>query len=170
MNEQKKQTNERPNNPQREKLKAISKIIKKQLESGTLPPKYAGCNTVNEVIQRSYEISTGQTIWNSFHGWKMNGYTINKGERGFPVWSRPAGKQTEESDEADTDTETKQSHWASYRVAYIFHAGQVSLTSERGSTTPNEATPAPTPKPKPPVPQLPPPAQTQAQTKQLVLF
>jgi hypothetical protein len=161
-------TEQKTNNPQREKLKAISKIIKKQLESGTLPPKYAGCNTINEVIQRSYEITTGQNIWNSFHGWKVNGYTINKGERGFPVWSRPAGKQTEESDEADTeDTETKPNHWASYRVAYIFHAGQVSLSSERGRAKQNEA--APTPKPKPPVPQLPPPAQTK-QEEQLILF
>lgn len=123
-------------NPAREALKAISTDIKNMMKAGTLPLFFQDCLTINECLQRGYEMETGQTDWSTFKGWKDRGYFVQKGEKGFPLWSRPKNKRDEDKkdlQEAETEEEKKGS--GKFWVAYIFHAGQVAnAAGERPST------------------------------------
>lgn len=47
--------------------------------------------TMNELLVQSYKAQTGAKFFRTFKEWKSEGYTILKGSKGFPVFSRPIG-------------------------------------------------------------------------------
>lgn len=108
--------------PTRQALIRLSNSIRQAQKQGLLPPEFDDCETLNDCLRRTYELETGQSEWDTYHGWRERGYYIEKGARGFPVWSRPKGKDKEAENEAEgNERKEPKSFW----VAYIFHAGQV---------------------------------------------
>lgn len=78
--------------------------------------------SVNDGLLHMYREQTGQQVFHTFHGWKERGCSINKGETGYPIWSKPQVMQDDAEDEETID-ESKARRV--YRMAYLFHYGQV---------------------------------------------
>lgn len=109
-------------NPKREKLIEHSKSLKQKMRKGD--PTFAECETVNDCLRLLYASDTGQTEFDTFKGWKEKGFSVNKGEHGFPVWGRPR-KFTKEVENGE-DKE-----FSAFPLATIFHKGQVSPSDEK---------------------------------------
>lgn len=84
---------------------------------------------VNNVLIEMYKNEDHQTF-NTFNGWKKEGYQVKKGSKCFFVWSKPLkGKskkeeetQKKESGDKKTDSEKK---YKFYSMAYLFSNAQV---------------------------------------------
>ena len=98
-------------NPRRAELRALSQQIKPLVKAGQF-------DSVNDGLVSIYSEETGQSIWHSFKGWKKQGFQVQKGQKGFPVWATPRKMKQEQ----DTEEATGKS-W--FPVAYLFHSGQV---------------------------------------------
>jgi len=83
----------------------------------SVPLKYLGCNSLNDFLKVDYREQTGAETFATFEQWKAQGKSVKKGERGFPIWSKP--RKVEVKTETGTQTVTR------YSLAYIFHEGQV---------------------------------------------
>ena len=109
-------------------------VAKALLEGGNVKwpnPNFAGCLKINDFIQRQHEMSTGQTEWNTFKGWKEEGYTVNKGEKGFIVWGAPRKfKAKAEVECPKGETKEVEAEYRAFPISYLFHSGQV--TDEQG--------------------------------------
>ncbi len=108
----------------------LSSKLRAARATGQIPPALADCETINDCLRRMYQIQSRQTDFDTFSGWRARGYAVDKGARGWPIWSRPKGRrdaETPEETEAATEAaETApESERKSFWVAYLFHAGQV---------------------------------------------
>lgn len=75
---------------------------------------------VNAMLLAAYRGETGREDFRTFKGWKDAGYKVKKGERGYPVWSRPiAAIKAEQGKEV---TEDEAGHFG---TCYLFHDQQV---------------------------------------------
>jgi hypothetical protein len=93
-------------------------------ESG-VPAKFQFCMTLNACLQVVYRETTGQSEFHTFQGWKELGFSVEKGSKGFTIWSTPKKMQVEGNtldDNGDPEKKTVQR----FALAYLFHAGQVS--------------------------------------------
>ena len=106
----------------REALKSISVQIKRLLPN----------RGINEVLEELYRKQSGQTEFDTFKGWKQRGYIVDKGARGYILWSKPhsrskADEKAEESDDTNTEerTDAPKKSPKSLWVCYIFSAAQV---------------------------------------------
>jgi hypothetical protein len=103
-------------NPRRAEMR---ERIKDAREAGALDKTSGG---VNRWLIHQYMMETGQTDFRTFKSWKEGGYSVKKGEKGFPIFSRPLGAiALEKGKEIDSDT-AKQ-----FKTCYLFHAGQVEI-------------------------------------------
>jgi hypothetical protein len=75
--------------------------------------------TFNQILVESYKIETGANIFKTFKVWKEEGYKVKKGEKGFPVFSRPSKNIKEEQGK---NTEGEKSY---FFTAYLFNELQV---------------------------------------------
>ena len=75
--------------------------------------------TFNQILVESYKIETGANIFKTFKVWKEEGYKVKKGEKGFPVFSRPSKSLKEEQGK---NTEGEKSY---FFTAYLFNELQV---------------------------------------------
>lgn len=108
----------------------LSAKLRAAQTTGQIPPPLADCETINDCLRRIYQIQSRQTDFDTFSGWRARGYAVDKGARGWPIWSRPKGRRDAETPEeteaateaAETATEPERK---SFWVAYLFHAGQV---------------------------------------------
>ena len=121
----------------REALRRLSAKIRAAMQTGGLPAAFAGCLTINDCLRRGYQIQTRQSDFDTFAGWRARGYAVDKGAKGYPIWSKPrnhdddtaetsedtaaADTATEAATETTEDTATRGNFW----VAYIFSAAQV---------------------------------------------
>ena len=121
----------------REALRRLSAKIRAAMQTGGLPAAFAGCLTINDCLRRGYQIQTRQSDFDTFAGWRARGYAVDKGAKGYPIWSKPrnhdddTAETSEDTAAADTATEaatettestaTRGNFW----VAYIFSAAQV---------------------------------------------
>lgn len=120
----------------REALRRLSAKIRAAMQTGGLPAVFNDCLTVNDCLRRSYQIQTRQSDFDTFAGWRARGYAVDKGAKGYPIWSKPrthddtaetsednaaAETSTEAATETTEDTATRGNFW----VAYIFSAAQV---------------------------------------------
>lgn len=82
--------------------------------------------SVNAWLMSCYKRETGQTDFRTFKAWKDAGYSVKKGERGFPIFSRPISIiKAEQGKESETDENA-----GKFGTAYLFHAGQVNKINE----------------------------------------
>jgi len=93
-------------------------------------------SNVNEGLEDMYRQETRQSDFRTFAGWKTAGYFVGKGATGYPVWStpmelgksatnEPAAAEAEESTENPEAKPVKATSGMVFRMAYLFHAGQV---------------------------------------------
>ena len=75
--------------------------------------------TINSLIVEIYKIETGAEKFETFKTWKENGMMVKKGEKGFPVFSRPSKAIKEEQGK---NTEGERSY---FYTAYLFNETQV---------------------------------------------
>jgi len=75
---------------------------------------------VNDLILAEYQQATGAQEFKTFKQWKEEGLKVKKGEKGFPVFSKPVkGKKDEETQEG----EKKGPKY--FHTAYLFNEMQV---------------------------------------------
>ena len=76
--------------------------------------------TVNEYILSIYKKQTGAITFRTFKGWKDAGFSVKKGEKGYPVFSRPIGViKSEKNKEADSED------FKRFGTAYLFNEFQI---------------------------------------------
>lgn len=111
-------------NPRRAELKALSAELRPMVKAGVY-------SNVNEGLVELYSTQTGQRIWHTFKGWLDTGFSVRKGESGFPIWAQPrpmTGKEKPETQPADVSG-AENPAW--FPVCYLFHAGQVQEIEQR---------------------------------------
>ncbi len=98
----------------RDKLKQLSKIAQKLMETGQFM-------TINEAILNGiYKIENPQIQeFKTFNQWKEEGKKIKKGAKGFVIWGKPKKAQAEKPDTEETD---KYKYWP---MCYLFSNLQV---------------------------------------------
>jgi len=47
--------------------------------------------SMNEYLVHLYKVQTGCITFRTFKAWKELGFFVRKGEKGFPIFSRPIG-------------------------------------------------------------------------------
>ena len=101
-----------PIQEKREQLKALSNKLKEGMEEG---------QKLNDLIVEHYKEENPEIEeFNTYNGWRKDGYQVKKGESAFLVWGRPKDIQEGEKAEAtDEDNETF------FPVAFIFSNQQV---------------------------------------------
>jgi hypothetical protein len=80
----------------------------------------AGGITYNQIIVEQYKIETGCNIFKTFKQWKIEGFKVIKGSKGFPVFSKPSTKLKEEQGK-----EIKEGERSFFFTAYLFNESQV---------------------------------------------
>lgn len=98
------------------------------LTENGVPAQFQFCMTLNACLEVVYRGTTGQTEFRSFQGWKEAGYSVEKGQKGFMIWSTPKQmKLKAEMENVETgETESQEKTVHRFALAYLFHAGQVS--------------------------------------------
>ena len=104
----------------RAELCARSAPIQMGRQLGILPWCYF--NTTNAGLQFLYASEQKQVVWHTLHDWRKLGYRVQKGQKGFPIWSAP--QSSGESDEGEGGEEGGSSR-EYFRLCYLFHLGQV---------------------------------------------
>lgn len=116
-------------NPRRAQLRELSDALRPLVRAGVY-------DSINDGLMANYQAATGQTEWNTFHGWKDAGQMVKKGESGFPIWGKPRHLKP-----ADGATGGDLAALAAlngiepqgpefFPVCYLFHAGQVQAMEE----------------------------------------
>ena len=76
--------------------------------------------TMNEMLVHTYKIQTGAKFFRTFKTWKEMGFFVKKGEKGFPIFSRPIGIL-----KAEKGKETNDDDFSRFGTCYLFHENQV---------------------------------------------
>lgn len=120
----------------REALRRLSAKIRAAMQTGGLPAAFDDCLTVNDCLRRGYQIQAQQSDFDTFAGWRARGYAVDKGAKGYPIWSKPRNHDdtaetsedtaaTDTTTEAATETTEGTATRGNFWVAYIFSAAQV---------------------------------------------
>jgi hypothetical protein len=96
----------------REVLKSLSAAAKELVKIGAF-------DTVNEAIIETIYKNDGHTVFNTFYGWKEQGFNIKKGSTAFVVWGRPKTIKKSEVQEGEKD------EFSHFPLAYLFSNLQV---------------------------------------------
>lgn len=75
--------------------------------------------TFNQIIVEGYKVETGCNTFKTFKQWKAEGFLVQKGSKGYPVFSKPSTKLKEEKGQS-SDGER-----AYFFTAYLFNESQV---------------------------------------------
>lgn len=75
---------------------------------------------MNEMLILQYKAETGATIFRTFKQWKEQGFSVKKGEKGFPIFSRPISAIKAEQGKDSSPEESK-----FFGTCYLFHENQV---------------------------------------------
>lgn len=74
------------------------------------------------------------TEFKKFSEWKKEGATVKKGEKAFPIWGQPVGKQKEqEAQSKGEDYQGDSQEMKRFPMCYVFADTQVIPKGERGS-------------------------------------
>ena len=76
--------------------------------------------TINQILVEGYKMETEAEDFRTFKQWKDAGYKVNKGSKGFPVFSNPSTKLKEAKGVQPTEGER-----VHFYTAYLFNEKQV---------------------------------------------
>ena len=96
----------------REFLKSLSVSAKQLVNIGAF-------DTVNEAIIETVYKTDGNTHFNTFFGWKEQGFNIKRGSKAFVVWGKPKTVKKREVQEGEKD------EFSHFPLAYLFSNLQV---------------------------------------------
>lgn len=102
----------------RNTLISLSDLVKSMIENEELEAE-----TCNEGIKEYYMNKEPEiTKFNTFKGWKDEGYSVKKGAKAYLVWGKKREVKKTDIDESETETEKK---YKFFPVSYIFSNLQV---------------------------------------------
>jgi len=84
---------------------------------------------INKLIVAEYQEATGAQDFKTFKDWKEEGLIVKKGEKGFPVFSKPIKGKKDEKQPQDQEKEKKGPVY--FATAYLFNETQVEQMGER---------------------------------------
>jgi len=109
-------------NPARLDLIRLSEAISPLVENG----KYSTINEalVNELYK---DVESGAITFKTYKAWLDSGYIVNKGSKGYKVWSNPirANAKVEPQPQGTTAEPTEPKKYKMFAMAYIFSNIQV---------------------------------------------
>lgn len=76
--------------------------------------------SMNEILILQYKAETGAQTFRTFKGWKEIGFSVKKGEKGFPIFSRPIA-----AIKAEQGKEPQPGEGKFFGTCYLFHEKQV---------------------------------------------
>ncbi|MDF1546413.1 MAG: ArdC-like ssDNA-binding domain-containing protein [Bacteroidales bacterium] len=109
-----------------EKRKALQTLSHAAQEAakdeGINPEEYK----VNELLMMLIYNPDNEYTFNSFFGWKREGYTIKKGSKAYVIWGQPINR-TRQDQQGNTkeSTEDQESEPPFFPLAYLFRSDQV---------------------------------------------
>jgi hypothetical protein len=110
-------------------IELVNELVQTEKE---INPNFESKGNVNKLLLAYYNIETGQTDFKTFKTWMKEGLIVRKGEKGYPIFSRPIGKIKE-----DQGKEATASDYKHFGTCYLFHAGQVEeRQSKHGANIP----------------------------------
>jgi hypothetical protein len=98
----------------RKKLIQLAQGIRKKY------PESQSSGNLNQYILTMYKAQTGCRVFKTFKQWKADGYSIIKGSKGFPVFSRPIASIKASQGKEARDEESKL-----FGTAILFNENQV---------------------------------------------
>ena len=131
----KRKKNIKPEKLELIKLSQKAKAIKKTMLDNAKSEEEllaAASVTINYILIGFYTKRTGHSIFKTFKEWQDEGYTVNKGEKSFRVWSAPrkGTKEIETTVIATGEVQTKEDNYEFWGMCCLFHDGQVSKAVE----------------------------------------
>lgn len=103
-----------PIQEKRKELRELSNELKEDLAEG---------EKLNDLIIEHYKEGNPEIeSFNTYRGWRKEGFQVKKGEKAFLVWGRPKNLQEGESQQATDDGDEDKDF---YPVAFIFSNLQV---------------------------------------------
>ena len=85
--------------------------------------------SINDILKLWEKERTGATEFKSFFQWKLEGYSVKKGERAFVLWGRKRKATAKQEVEGKDDPQEEE--YKFYPLAYVFSNYQVEPTEER---------------------------------------
>ena len=112
-------------NQRKERLINLSNLYRSSVHKKTDEENL--CVNCNEFVLKTYTKETNAQVWKTFKAWKDAGFKVKKGEKGFPIWSKPIKAKTGKETQAEppTDSKTDKKEYSFFGIAYVFHNEQV---------------------------------------------
>jgi len=101
------------------KLQELSRQAKELFENDINPPVLI---TVNEMLKHYIYNPLNTLEFDTFQGWKIKGFQVKKGEKGYLFWSKPNKHLLKEDTEQTDDTEEKDKL---FFISYLFSNEQI---------------------------------------------
>jgi len=87
---------------------------------------YLNSRPLNFFILNYVYKTEGITVFKKFNEWKQEGASVKKGEKAFPIWGQPVGKQKEvEAKSKGENYEASPEEYELYPICYVFSNLQV---------------------------------------------
>jgi antirestriction protein ArdC len=113
-------------NERKERLINLSNLYRSSVHKKTDEENL--CMNCNEFVLKTYTKETNAQDWKTFKAWKKAGFKVKKGEKGFPIWSKPieTKAKTEQTTEGFANSENfRKNEYSFFAVAYLFNNLQV---------------------------------------------
>ena len=106
------------NEAKRNMLKSMSETAKMMMETN---PDVG--DRVNDVILENMYKSEEHNQFNTFKGWKEQGFKVIKGSKAFFIWSKP--RKIDKKNEQEQSTDDDKKSYKMFGLAYLFSNAQV---------------------------------------------
>lgn len=105
-------------------LSNLSKSLIEAIEEDELTAEYfEDCENTNAILKKYYKNKYRVEEFNTFAGWKKEGFKVRKGAKAFLIWSKP--KKKEKAQEEQEKKEDPKNEKAKYYLSYLFSNLQV---------------------------------------------
>ena len=111
----------------RKRLRELSAVAKEMIESGTTNEV-----KVNDVLINDFYKNEQHQTFNTFWGWKKEGYSVKKGEKAFLIWGRPS-QENKEGDVEPVIDRDEDDNGTFFPLAYLFSNAQVEPIKPKGN-------------------------------------
>ena len=85
--------------------------------------------SINDILKLWEKERTGATEFKSFFQWKLEGYSVKKGEKAFVLWGRK--RKATAKQEVDGKDDPQEEEYKFYPLAYVFSDAQIERTEDR---------------------------------------
>ena len=102
----------------RKALRELSKIAKLRMQ--------ADCEgmSVNEILIEEFYTDENNQVFKTFHDWKKEGFSVNKGATAFLIWGKPRAINQEQPQNQEKDEDEDEF----FPICYLFSNAHVKKT------------------------------------------